>query len=47
MNKIIFSSGNKLKDIFRNRFDKNYNNLITNDNYYNKDNTIDFLNIKL
>ena len=47
MNEIVFSSGNKLKDIFRNRFDKNYNNLITNDNYYNKDNRIESLNIKL
>ena len=45
MNDIVFSSGNRLNNIFRNRFNKRNDNLITNDNNINKKE--DPLNIKL
>ena len=48
MNEVVFSSGNKLSDIFRNQLNKNNNNLITkNDKDDKKEDNKEYLNIKL
>ena len=47
MNDIVFSSGRKLNNIFRSRFNKKNDNLIVNNTNDNNDNSKDSLNIKL